>query len=151
MTVKSIRSVATLWRSEDGVAAIELAVVTSVLSILALGMIEYSSAIHQSVQLQQQARVGAEFAAKYPSNGDGIQQAITGATSNPSENLAVTVTQFCECPDGTSVDCSGTCAAGVSPDTFVRVNLAQPARTYLSETGLLSGHTLTAGATMRVK
>ena len=84
-------------------------------------------------------------------NGDGIQQAITGATSNPSANLAVTVTQFCECPDGTSVDCSGTCAAGVSPDTFVRVNLAQPARTYLSETGLLSGHTLTAGATMRVK
>ena len=140
-----------LRRCQDGVASIELAFAATLLTILLLGMIEYASAIHQSVQLQQAARVGAEFAVKYPADSTGIEQAVANATDDNSGNLTVTVTQFCECPDGTSADCTGTCAGGVAPDTFVKVALVQPASSYLPSWNPLSNLNLKAAATLRAK
>lgn len=150
MTLTQAPGLGRFVRSEEGIVGVELAAVAAALSIVLLGMIEVTSALHQNVQLQQAARAGAEFAIKYPSDTAGIEQAVVGATGNSSAGLTVTVTQFCECPDGTSVSCTDTCS-GVSPDTFMRVDLAQPASQMLSATGLMSGTTLHASATMRAK
>jgi Flp pilus assembly protein TadG len=136
--------------SEDGIVGVELALIAALLSVVMLGMIEVTSALHQNVQLQQAARAGAEFAIKYPSDTAGIEQAVLGATGDSSAGLSVTVTQFCECPDGTSVSCTDTCS-GSTPDTFMRVDLSQPASQMLSPTGLMPGVTLHASATMRAK
>jgi Flp pilus assembly protein TadG len=144
-------SVKNFAQSEDGVATIELAAVVGVLGALAVGMFEFASAIHQHIQLQQAARAGVEFAMKYPSDTAGIEQAVIGATGNSSPGLSVAVAQFCECPDGTSIACTDTCAASVLPNTFIQVALTQPALGLLSESGLLPGITLEAAATMRVR
>jgi Flp pilus assembly protein TadG len=150
-TIFTSRLIAELGRSKDGVAGIEFGFVAGVLTVVALGMIEYERAIHQNIQLQQAARVGAEFAVRYPSDAAGIEQAVTGATGNPSTNLTISVVQFCECPDGTTVTCTDTCSGGASPNTFLQVALAQPASTYFTGSSLVSGLTLHASATLRAK
>jgi len=146
-----LRTARDLAECERGVALVELAFIASILTVLAVGTFEYASAIHQTVQLQQAARVGAEFAIKYPSDETGILNAITGATGNNSDNMSITVTPFCECPDGVSIACTDTCSGGVSPNLFLQVAIAQPASSALSTTGLMPGYTLHATATMRAK
>jgi Flp pilus assembly protein TadG len=141
----------TLGESEEGVAAIELAAICAVLATLAVGMFEFATAIHQNVQLQQAARAGVEYAMKFPSDVAGIEQAVIGSTRNPSSGLNISINQFCECPDATSIVCTDTCPVNVLPNTFVQVSLAQPASGILSPTGLLPGISLSASATMRVR
>ncbi len=124
---------------ERGAAAVELALILSVLTTLVLGLLTYAQAIHQSIALQHAARAGAEYALRFPNDPNGIQQAVAGAGTVDPTGLTVTTSQFCECPDGTSVDCSSTCGGSTLPNQYVNVAVAQPAMDTLANTGVLDG------------
>jgi Flp pilus assembly protein TadG len=136
---------------ERGAIAVELAVIMSLLTTLVIGVLEYAQAIHQSIALEHAARAGAEYALRFPNDTNGIQAAVANAGTVDSANLTVTTTQFCECPNGTSIDCAGTCTGSVLPNQYVQIAVAQPAQDTLAATGLLSGRVVQGSAVLRLR
>ena len=149
-TAMSLATLRSLARCKRGATAVELALIAPVLAALALGLFEYFGATNQAMQLASAARAGAEYAMSYPSDSAGIEQAVNGSGQLAAAGLSIAVSQLCECPDGTAVSCTDTCAGNLS-NVFVRVALSQPARSILTASGVMSGYTLSSSATLRVR
>ena len=137
-------------RCKRGAIAVEFALIAPVLAALALGLFEYFAATHQAMQLASAARAGAEYAMSYPSDSAGIEQAVLGSGQLAAAGLSITVSQLCECPDGTSVSCTATCGGNLS-NVYVQVALSQPAKSILTASGVMAGYTLNTSATLRVR
>ncbi len=149
--VLKLRRLGDMRECERGAIAVELGVIMSVLTVLVIGLLEYAQAIHQHILLEQAARAGAEYALRFPTDTSGIQMAVAGAGTANADTLTVTSAQYCECPDGSSADCSNSCTDGSQPNEYVRVGVMQPAMDTLSQTGLLSGRILSASAALRLR
>lgn len=146
-----IKSHRVLTICERGNFSVEFALVSVVLIVMLTGLFQYAAVIHQTMQLNQAARAGVEYAMTYPSDTTGIQQTIISSSAMNTTSIAVTVNQFCECPDGTAVACTGTCASGLQSNAFIRVDVTQPAKGPLQSSGFLSDSTVQASAVMRVR
>lgn len=144
-----------LWRrlakSERGSFSVEFALVSIVLVPLLLGVFQYAALIQQTMQLSQAARVGVEYAITYPSDTAGIEQSVANSSGMNTTGLAVSVNQFCECPDGTPVACTDTCSSGLQGNAYINVAVSQPARGPLQSAGFLSDSSVQTSATMRVR
>lgn len=149
-------SILTLGRklraSERGTLSVELALSTLFLLPMLTGLLHYGGVIHQTMQLRQAARAGVEYAMTYPSDTTGITQAVTTSSAMNTTGVVVTVNQFCECPDGTSISCTAsTCASGAKVDGFLRVTVTQPPRPILQFFPIASGSLIQGSAVMRVR
>jgi hypothetical protein len=138
-------------RCRSGVSALELGLIAPVLATMAVGLFEYFGAAHQAMELAAAARAGAEYAMSYPSDSEGIQQAVVGSGKLSPAGLAIDVAQICECPDGTPIACGDVCAGGVQSNVFMRVALSQPARSILAASGFMPDYTLSGSAMLRVR
>lgn len=149
-------SIRAFWRklraSERGNLSVELALSTLFLLPMLTGLLHYGGVIHQTMQLRQAARAGVEYAMTYPSDTTGIQQAVTTSSAMNSTGIVVTVNQFCECPDGSSVSCTATtCASGAKIDGFLRVTVTQPPQPIVKFFPISSETLLRGSAVMRVR
>lgn len=134
-----------------GAIAVEFALIAPILAAMTIGLFEYFGATKQAMQLENAARAGAQYAMSYPTDGPGIQQAILGSGYVSSDGLSITVNQICECPDGTSVSCTGTCTSGALSNVYMQVSLSQPAQSILVASGVMSDYTVNGSAIMRVR
>ncbi len=100
---------------------IELAIAVPLLTLILAGTMEFGRAFYAAAEVSNAARAGVQFAAINPANASnytGMQQAATNDAVNVS-GLTATASKFCECPDGTSADCtSGICSG---KRTYVKV------------------------------
>src|SRR5689334_18227335 len=107
-----------LWRSDDGVSAIEFAVIGGVLSMLLLGVLDFGIGYWQKVQVGDAARAGADYAERNGYDSTKIQSAITNATTLAGIQATPAPSSFCGCPNitsgVTSVSCSASCSDGTS-------------------------------------
>ena len=140
-----------LFACVRGAIAVELGLLAPIIGTIALGMFEFTGAIEQSMELTNAARAGVEYATKYPTDTAGIQNAVIASGTISPTDLSITVNQFCECPDSAPIACTDTCAGGIQNDIFMRVALAQPAKSLLASTGLLPGRSVNASATLRLR
>ncbi len=144
----------TLWRklraSERGNLSDEHALPTLFLLPMLTGLLHYGGLLHQTMQLRQAARAGVEYAMTYPSDTTGITQAVTTSSAMSSTGVVVAVNQFCECPNGTSVVCTGTCAPGEKLLAFVGVTVTQPPNPIVQFFPLASDTLVRGSAVMRV-
>jgi|SRR6185503_16794982 Flp pilus assembly protein TadG len=74
----SIR-LARLRHDHRGVSAIEFALIGTILATLMLGAYDLGNAAQQQIQLQEAVRSGGAFAANWPTNVSGIQNAVASA------------------------------------------------------------------------
>lgn len=140
-----------IGRCERGAIVVELGLMMPFLAILVVGLLEYAQAIRQSISLEHAARAGAEYALRFPADSSGIQMAVANSGAVDPTNLTVTSSQFCECPDGTSIGCSDTCTSGGTPNAYVQVAVMQPAMDTLQITGLLNGRVISGSAVLRIR
>jgi Flp pilus assembly protein TadG len=98
-------------QGDSGMAAVEFAILASVLLLLVMGLADYGLAVYYRMQVESAALIGAKYAAKYPTDSAGITSAVNSAT-HISSFTSVTPAKLCECANalGTSVSCSTTCA-----------------------------------------
>mgnify|MGYP003627980657 CR=1 FL=1 len=110
-----------LIRNSDGLISVETALIGTVLSIMSLGIVDFSMAYTRSSEMSNAVRAGVQFAlVRRPSIGPSADeqesiislQTIREAVINSSrhlvtdpgpENLEATV--FCQCPDTLPVTC----------------------------------------------
>lgn len=91
---------------------IEFALIIPVMSIILLGLLDYALAAFHTIELESAARSGAQYAMLDSSDTALIITTVENSTFLDTSNLTVTITEFCECQDGSSVACDGACGSG---------------------------------------
>ncbi|HWA69608.1 MAG TPA: TadE/TadG family type IV pilus assembly protein [Rhizomicrobium sp.] len=140
--------------SVSGSAAIEFGLIFPLLLVLLAGVVEVGFAMREAMQVQDAAEVGAGYAIKNGWNSAAISAAVVNATGATGVTAAPAPTQYCGCPGAagvTAVLCTATCAAGVAPGVYVRVNASRPHVTILNNLGLPIPATITAHAIVRLQ
>ena len=110
-----------LWRDQQGVSAVEFALVAPMLILAMLVATDLGLSLSRKASVANAARAGAEFATIYGWNSSGITAAATSAT-----NLTVTATPttYCGCATSNAIAqqaCGTTCPGGGTTGTYVSV------------------------------
>jgi Flp pilus assembly protein TadG len=147
-----------LLAAVEGVSTIEFALIASMLSTLAVGMLDFGMALWQQMEVGNAARAGAEYAAMHGWGGDGsaIQTAATNATNLGS--VTASPSQVCGCPNassgvtltGQSPPCTTLCANNAIPSTYVSVSAQASYALIVPFPGISSPINLTATAIARM-
>lgn len=139
--------------SESGMAMVEWAMAASFFAILLMGVVELGSAAQYKMQLSNAVRVGMQYATvRKPIQGDLTQ--ITASVNNAAPPDAtgqrtLTVSMFCQCPDGTAVDCTGSCGTE-DRRSYVGIVLEDVYVPILTLPGTPDQYTLRADGTIRL-
>ncbi len=143
-----------LWRCEQGVSAIEFAVVGGTLSLLLLGILDFGRAYWEKVQVGDAAQAGADYAQRNGYSSTAIQSAVTNATALSGVQASPAPSQFCGCPNAssgvTSSSCTATCSDGTTAGTYVTVNANVSYSTIFAWPGLTNPMTLASSVTVRI-
>lgn len=118
-----------------GSISIEGAFVATILGVLLLGIIDFGLAYRRHAQLENAVRAGTQYAmVRRPQQGDvePIRDAVykTAPFAEGTSGTGLEVEFYCECPDGTSAQCSASggvalCSSGVDRYAFLRVRLSE--------------------------
>ena len=97
---------------ESGSAAVEFAFIAPVLILAVLSMADIGLAIHQSSQIDQTLRNGAQVALTDP--GEAAVREVLSAvdqSGDSKDNTVWTIERYCACPESPQVTtaCSTTC------------------------------------------
>jgi len=137
---------------EAGTALMELALAIFLLLTALTGVMEFGRAFYFAAEVANAARAGVQWAAINPGHPNNLSAMQTAATNDAIDmtNVKATASEFCECDDGSSVDCvTGTCASG-TVRTYVRVITSAPYKTLGDYPWMPNLVTVTARAVLRV-
>jgi Flp pilus assembly pilin Flp len=121
-------------RSQQGVAALEFAIVAPVIAILIVSSIELGFAMRDQLRVQAASAAGAFYAMKNGFDAAGVSAAVlngaagTGLTASPAPVL------FCGCPQATGIAaaaCGATCVDGIAARQYAMVSASIPRTTIL--------------------
>ena len=118
-------------RNESGNAVVEFALIAPILLIMILGLVDAGRAIGANSRLGQGVTAGLRYALTDSYALDEITAAAMSGSRYADGDVSVNVTRFCECPDGSSIACSGTCTAGFKR-IFVQVDMTRMEPTIFS-------------------
>ena len=139
-------------RDVAGSAAIEFGLFVPLLATLLIGVVEIGFAMYGSMQVYNAVEAGALYAAKNGWDSAKIASAVVNSTGVSGITATPAPSQFCGCPTTTGITakaCGSTCAGGITPSQYIRVNATLTRTTIFSDTSLGLPATLTAQSTLR--
>src|ERR1041385_5476564 len=135
LAARKLRHLCRKAADQRGVAAVELALLTPILALMAVGTADFGLATYSDMQVQNSAAAGATYAFLHGYSADGISSAITSATRLSGISASPAPTEFCGCP-GTSgvnsVACGSICPSGNTAGTYVKASATVTYATLLS-------------------
>jgi Flp pilus assembly protein TadG len=137
-----------------GSVTIEFALVLPLLALLLTGLIDLGNAANESMEVQQAAEAGAQYASLNPWNTTAIGNAVTNATGISGIAATPAPSQFCACANGealTAVSCTTTCSSGHTASKYVLVSAQLQHWSILSYPGLPNPLTLSAQSWRRLQ
>jgi Flp pilus assembly protein TadG len=147
-----------LARDRRGVAAVEFALVASVLFIMLGGIADYGIALWAKSSLANAVAEGVQYAYLYPTATTSQIQTVVQGSSALSPRVVASVTgPACYCINGTTptlgtAACSSTCADGSKAGSYVLITATYPYSAFLPGfSGMATSTTLTESATVRVQ
>ena len=141
-------------KAESGIAAIEFAILGSVLCLIVVAVGDLGLGFYSYMQVQNSAQAGAQYAMVHGFNSTSITTAITSATSVSGITASPAPQQFCGCVSGatvTAATCGDVCADGMSAGTYVSASSVRDYSTLISWPGFSSTYHQTATSTVRIK
>jgi Flp pilus assembly protein TadG len=141
-------------KADDGIAAIEFAILGAVLSLMVVAVGDLSLGFYSYMEVQNSAQAGAQYGAVHGFNSTAISNAVTNATSTAGISASPAPSQFCACPSGTTVaaaTCGTVCSDGMSAGTYVSVSAVRDYSTLLSYPGFASTYHQTSTSTVRIQ
>ena len=110
-------------RGSNGNAAIEFAFVLPVLLLLIITALDFGLIEYNKIYVRSAVNAGVAYALGVSSTPALVQTAIQNSTPTVS-GLTVSVSQFCQCSDNSSVSCTGTCSGSPSiPDKYISITV----------------------------
>jgi Flp pilus assembly protein TadG len=147
----------------------EFALCVPIALLILLGTVDFGRVWTLANASAAAAQVGAQFGIQSPNHaGDtyGIRTATLNAlaassviaTSSPDEeggmslaDFTVTSERFCECPDGSTIDCANKCGGGATPAVFVSVRVDTEFNTLFNYRAIPNRIPITRVAVMRAR
>ncbi len=149
-----IRSASIVRANCRGVSSVEFALAAPLLVAILTVLVDYGIGFYEKMQVEDAAQAGAQYALLHGWNSDAIQNAVVSATTLSGVSASPAPTKTCGCPSGSTVtaaDCSGVCANGLSPGTYVTVNAQATYVPLISYPVMGSSVTLTGQSMARIK
>ena len=154
---------------KTGVVTIELAILATVLSFLAIGVLDFSLAYVRQSEMSNAVRAGTQLAlVRRPSLGPSatdqesivslatIREAVVNSanflTEDPGEEV-LTTGVFCQCPDGLSIPCTdetGTSPSCTGKQAFLEITLVDQYQPIFSYPALPENIRLVAQQSIRL-
>jgi Flp pilus assembly protein TadG len=139
-------------RRQTGSAMVEFALITPLLLLLLAGVLDYSMALRTAIAVSDAARAGAHYGSLSTANANdtaGMEAAARNAEPSLTD-LTVTAGRSCKCPNGSAVNCSGSCGGGAL-SVYAEVTTQTTARNAFSYPGLSFSGAVSAKAVMRAR
>lgn len=149
LILRALKTGPELWRAREGNMLVEFAFFMPILLIMLAIAFDFGMAMYDNMSLKEAARAGVQYAMANPTDAAGLTQAVADSTGMSPADLTVTSSISCQCPDGTAVDCSGSCAGGAT-ETYATVVVKEPYTTPLPYPAALKSLTLQGAATLRI-
>lgn len=121
LSAQIYRKLKNLGRNKDGSVAVETAFIMMMIGTMSLGVLDFGLAYSRNLGLANAARAGMQYAlVRKPVDGDftAIIAAVNTAAPAAEDGIARTVTTslYCECPDGSAIDCTSEGGADLTCD-----------------------------------
>jgi len=142
-----------LQRDERGASAVEFALLSPVLFLLAAGAIDTCRLIVQTMQVRAAAQAGADFALRRGFDATGVQNAVENAT-DPAAITPTGATVTNGCVSGTTITPAtpgAACPGGGFAGGYVNVGAQANFTPLVPWPGLPGGKTISAQALVRVQ
>ncbi|MDE2183979.1 MAG: pilus assembly protein [Alphaproteobacteria bacterium] len=136
----------------SGAAAIEFAIIGSVLVMLLVCGVDFGLAFYSDMQVQASAEAGAQYAALHGYNSSAVSTAAVDAT--PTMGISATSSEFCGCASGSGVSsaiCQTTCSDGTTAGIYVSVTASRAYSTLLSYPMVPASYSQTSTSTVRIQ
>jgi len=144
-----IHKVMSVCRDRRASAAIEIALIAPVLIFLVLGTVDYALYVMDNMRLAKGVASAVQFALYNNDNDTAVRQVAYTSSKFTSSEASVTIQHFCECPDSTSVSCTGSCPGVNHMRVFVSVSM-QYTYTPLLPYDFVKSAIITRSASMQV-
>ena len=129
-------------RHASGAAGVELAITLPFLAFGAILTYDYGNGVYWHMQLDAATRSGAQFAMDYHEDNVAMEAVVLATTKLDPADVAVTISEFCECSFGAQLTCGSTCAGGDEPQKFTSIQITHDVETLLAPSYTVSGETV---------
>ncbi|MEP7341700.1 MAG: TadE family protein [Acidobacteriota bacterium] len=140
--------------SEAGIASVEFALLGTMIALLMLCATDFARVLYAGITVAGAARAGTLYGAQSTSKTTdfaGMQNAALADAQDLTGVSAVAI-RFCECSDGTSVNCSGgSCGVMGAARIYVRVTVTKTFTMITTIPGLPHDVVLQQVSTMRAQ
>lgn len=145
----------TWTRAEEGIAAVEFALLVPIVATLLVGIIDFGMYIHTFMRLEDLSRSAVQYVVLggNPEDMPGViieSSEVYNNAVDAGNPLTYTATQICECGSGVEVSCDEpTCDSGDYVRGFYNVEVEGSYNTILPYPGLPDAMTLTGVSRMQ--
>ena len=147
-----LRSVGRWFGATSGSITVELALVLTVLPILALGAYDFGRYGVEQTAMVSAARAGAQAAMLLgAADPTPVAEAARRDAGDLTGTLDVAVRQFCQCPSAGEASCSAACTDSAFPPMYVEVSVSDSFDLLFHYPGLPQSLALGATSTLRIR
>jgi Flp pilus assembly protein TadG len=148
-----------LARDRRGVAAVEFALVCTLLFILLAGITDYGLALLDKSRLANAVAQGVQYAFLNPASSSSRVQTVVQSSSSLSGVVATVAGPVCRCITGTTTPtlatpatCNTACADGTQPGTYFTISANYSYNAILPGFSQMTGRTaISESASVRVQ
>lgn len=141
-------------KSYAGSATVEFALLLPMMLLLVLGAVDFARLFYSAITVASAARAGVQYGAQDTTKARDTAGMQTAAVNDAADLTGVTANAqfYCECSDGTRVNCvTGTCTGGSSPPVYVQVTVQKTFTTLIDYPGIPHTTALSRTAIMRAR
>ena len=139
---------------QRGVAAIELALIAPVLTLMMVAVTDIGMGVYRKMQVEDAAQVGAQYAIKNGYDAKAISNAVISATNSSAITASPAPVKFCGCATGSGVSsttCGTTCPGGALAGTYTTVSAQAAYQTILNYQIVPAAYDFSSKSTVRLQ
>ena len=117
-----------------GSADVELAMVLSLLVLMALGTTDFARVFYAGITVRSAARAAVAYGSQDSGTATNYPAMRNAATADAADvtGVTATATHYCQCTDGTTVNCTSGLCGGSAPQMYVRATATKTFTTIIN-------------------
>ena len=123
-----------IGKSNAGSALVELAMVLSLLTLMAIGTTDFARVFYAGITVRSAARAAVAYGSQDSGTATNYAAMRNAATADAADvtGVTATATHYCQCTDGTTVSCTSGLCGGSAPQMYVRATATKTFTTIIN-------------------